>query len=471
MEVFMRYGVIGVFFVLGCTKANPAVCCLDPVDCKEVGISEDSRLCPGNFACVDHECVVATCSKQGCEAAAPVCNVVTDVCESCATNDDCTRFADTKLCNATNGACVQCLMSSDCSGTTPVCAGNACRACALDKECPSGACGDDGACVPESNIAYLDPGGTDIGTCSRSAPCRTITYGVSKLAGARNHVVMAFGSYVELARVEPASTSATSVVIHGGFASVSAPLGADNATVTLMLATSVKELKIFGGRPVVTNAVDIAGGDNGAYSFEACTIDSGGVGVSTNSKLTLLDTTLVGDGPYALLLFSTARLIIDRVTIKGRWMTGISSSSSGSTVDITNLLAYGTTDRAIDLPQTNGMITFSTIADSGTDAGTGPRAVLCAPGLTVRSSIIWAPGTTSRDPIGGCNLSNTIAGPTAVIGATNTNPQFVDPGDQNYHIGSNSPARNAVETGPVLDFERDPRPRGTKFDIGADEGE
>ena len=75
----------------GCTKPNPAVCCLDQADCSEVGISEVRNCAPG-LACVEHQCEVPTCSMTGCEATAPVCNITTDVCDGCTANTDCARF-------------------------------------------------------------------------------------------------------------------------------------------------------------------------------------------------------------------------------------------------------------------------------------------------------------------------------------------------------------------------------------------
>ena len=81
-----------VVAAVGCTRPNPAVCCLDPADCKEVGISE-VRGCNAGLACVEHQCVVPSCAMAGCEATAPVCNVTTDVCEGCADSSECDRFA------------------------------------------------------------------------------------------------------------------------------------------------------------------------------------------------------------------------------------------------------------------------------------------------------------------------------------------------------------------------------------------
>jgi hypothetical protein len=118
-----------------------------------------------------------------------------------------------------------------------------------------------------------------------------------------------------------------------------------------------------------------------------------------------------------------------------------------------------------------GTVSFTTVADSGTDAGSGPRAFRCPPsGLTVRSSIIWAPGTVVRAAIdGGCTLISTIVGPTPVPGAPNVDPRFVDAAGRDYRLSAARPARDMVDDGPVTDFEGDPRPHGARFEIGADE--
>jgi hypothetical protein len=48
-------------------------------------------------------------------------------------------------------------------------------------------------------------------------------------------------------------------------------------------------------------------------------------------------------------------------------------------------------------------------------------------------------------------------------------PQFVAPSSNDFHLATDSPARDAVDTGPATDFEGDPRPQGARYDIGADE--
>jgi hypothetical protein len=69
----------------------------------------------------------------------------------------------------------------------------------------------------------------------------------------------------------------------------------------------------------------------------------------------------------------------------------------------------------------------------------------------------------------GCNLVTSIVGPTPVPGAMSTDPLFQDSSTHDYHLASNSPARDAVDAGPATDFEGDARPQGARYDIGADE--
>lgn len=51
----------------------------------------------------------------------------------------------------------------------------------------------------------------------------------------------------------------------------------------------------------------------------------------------------------------------------------------------------------------------------------------------------------------------------------NLDPVFVNANGGDFHLSGGSPARDAVNTGPALDFEGDRRPQGVRFDLGADE--
>jgi len=447
------------------TKA-PGVCCIGAEDCARLGLTED-RPCPQGQACADFQCTVAACSTQGCAAEAPVCDVAADVCTGCTASADCSRFADTDVCSIETGACVECLAPADCAAAAePVCDNGACRGCRLDAECPSGACGDDGACVSEAEIVYLSPTGTDAGTCTRGVPCRGLTFAADQTFASRNHLVMAPGTYdygLNPQFLDASTTAAPQVFVHGSGSSISTT--SDAALLTISVNATLRDLDLIGGGSVLR-----LDGTSPIVLERIRVRDSIFVGIRVGAPVTMRDVRIEMAGT-GISLVNSGRLILDRGVIRGG-VTAIESLGFGTSVEIANLMVFGTSDVALDLAMSSGgTIESTTIADSGTDAGSGPRAFRCPPaGLTIRSSIIWAPGTITRPPIDNtCTLVSTIAGPVAVPGATNSDPRFVEPAANDYHLSANSPARDAIDTGPSIDFEGDPRPRGARFDIGADE--
>jgi len=470
-----------------CTRPNPAVCCLDQADCDEVGIGE-VRNCADGLACVDHQCEVPSCAAAGCGAAAPVCNIVTDVCDPCTDSAECARFADTPVCEPSGGGCVQCLATSDCSGlpdtpvcdvmsstcvecvvisdcsgTQPICDSNLCRGCRTDSECASSACGEDGACVAESGVVYLDPGGVDTGSCTRAAPCRRLLYGATQAGPTRQHVVMAPGGYVYPAfDITAQITTAALLIVHGNNAS---------------LSQSGETEFFFSSVPIHLRDLDTYG-DGLSFSttdtvVERVRVHAGYVGIRLDGMSTLRDVFVesTATGIYV----TGGQFNGERIVVKQTPAFSLNALyvENGGSVNLTNVVLSGSGQYAIDALSVTGTISFATIVDSGssTPGTTGPRAVRCSSGLTVRSSIIWAPGASARVPVEGCNLANTIAGPTPVPGTINMDPLFVNAAGGDYHLGANSPARDGVDMGPATDFEGDVRPQGARFDIGADESQ
>jgi hypothetical protein len=279
---------------------------------------------------------------------------------------------------------------------------------------------------------------------------------------------MAQGTYdydydAEGQEVTTQNSIASNVFLHGGGSLLSRL--SDGPLLTIGIGTTVRDLEFrSGGR-----AIDLYG--TAPILMERIKILGSSLrGIYAGTQVTLRDVEIQGA--------DTGIVIGDRLTIERGIIhdvaTAIVSNDPNTVVDLMNLLIFGTSDIAIDLAMSaGGTIRSTTIADSGTDTGNGPRAFKCPPAiynLTIRSSIIWAPGATPRVPIDDtCTLVSTIAGPTAVPGATNVDPLFVNAAQRDYHLLPNSPARDVADSGPSIDFEGDPRPRGARFDIGADE--
>lgn len=441
-----------------CTRPNPAVCCLDQADCDEVGIG-DVRGCAEGLACVDHQCEVPSCAEAGCSASAPVCNTTTDGCDPCTDSSECTRFDMTPLCEPTSGSCVQCLTADDCPSTAPICDAYACRAPATDDDCPSGALDADLRCVPESDVVYLDPNGTDVGSCNRAVPCKTLTYGVSQTALTRSHIVFAYGLYTYAdGSYSGSSTSAPSLFLHGHGAKLQDPTSGENCFLGFSLPVWIRDMTLTAD--AIGTAICLFAGQSTLERVET----SAGYGVQTAVGATIRQFRQVGG--IEAILFSGS-LVLDGAVIDG-CRTGIENGSSAS-LQVSNALIFGTTARAFALDDAaSGTITSTTIATDGS-TGTGSRAITCPSTVLLRSSIVWSINSGAQQPIAGCSVMDVIAGPTVVAGTMNVDPMFVDATHGDYHLGTESPARDAVDTGPPVDFDGDARPQGARYDIGADE--
>jgi hypothetical protein len=174
-------------------------------------------------------------------------------------------------------------------------------------------------------------------------------------------------------------------------------------------------------------------------------------------------------GPSAIELQDLSELTIDGGVISGG-SVGI-TASPGTKAHLKNLLISGTSGRALEFAQTTGELEFSTIANSGNASQSAPCTVECNANFRVISSIIFQESCLGviRDAAGSCTFQSSIVSNAPGSGFMNLDPMFVSPMTGDYHISPLSPAKDAISVGPANDFEGDPRPRGVKFDIGADE--
>ncbi|HEX4453043.1 MAG TPA: choice-of-anchor Q domain-containing protein [Kofleriaceae bacterium] len=171
----------------------------------------------------------------------------------------------------------------------------------------------------------------------------------------------------------------------------------------------------------------------------------------------------ISNSTFGIHVLDGGTLTLDRAIIHGGMNPILVKTAGDGTVNVTNLLAYDATG-PLDVGGAQGTIAFSTVgATNGAVAGLN-----CGPEVTLDATIVW--NTSSSAISGTCQaIHSTIAGPTAVTGATNIDPMFANPLQSDYHLAAGSPAIDQVQSGPSDDFEGDSRPQGSSYDIGADE--
>jgi hypothetical protein len=471
---------------LGCTKTNPDLCCTDEANCQSLGIPT-SDMCSDGLVCRGNQCIAETCAANtDCDASLPFCSSdmlcaatcddnsqcpgfgedATDVfcssgaCVQCLMNSDCSGA--TPVCS--NNACVQCVANTDCSGATPVCDANACRVCQADSECASGVCNTDGTCDDAADDLFTDPAGTDAGSCTQDAPCKTLAFALSKISTSRFTVSMAMGTYAEApVIIRAADTTATNVDIHGHGSTINASYG-DNYIYEFEINATLRDLVIHAtnGGGAMLNFPS----QGGLYEIDNVSLD-GADGVFDAGTLTARNVTVfnvdVGIEVGGVLDLDGA---VVHDTQSEAFIVGLfnGQATPQASVQAKNMMIYNAGSTAIDVEDGIGSISFTTVYNTLTDAGTEPFGVTCVgSGVRFTSMIVWGTGTHAAET--GCTFTTSIVG----VAGSGTDPQFVDPATDNLHLAQGSPAIDAVPTGPATDFEGDIRPQGSAYDIGADE--
>jgi hypothetical protein len=414
--------LILVFLVAGCQKESKLYCGMHLNDIANCGYADagiDARpACMSDMDCAS-------------TPLAPHCELGAHVCVECFDDTHCAANADKKFCDLDTFLCTTCVKNSDCA---------------------SGACLPNGVCGDDNNVAYVDAAAPAGNTqCTMAAPCLTITKG---LATGKPYIL------VRGAISDTVAISGKSVTI----------IGEPGASVTRPMAGVVMTIT--------------AGADVAIYDLTVIGNGEKGIAIDMGSTVHLVRVTVTNCNgkDHRAIEAKTATLIMSRCTVYANIGGGILTDAN-TTYNITNSFIYRNGDDAsavggLSLGATSAGLRrfeFNTIADNRAKAAPDVGGVHCGGGVPAPNNIIARNSvggllgglTANTDATGGCDFSQSmIASDVATF-------SFVMPdgtGPWDYHVMAGSMAIDRGVTSDItVDFDGQPRPQNTKFDVGADE--
>lgn len=232
------------------------------------------------------------------------------------------------------------------------------------------------------------------------------------------------------------------------------------------------------------DVVQVAGRCVGAVTIEKALTLRGGYTVTDWANFSYGPTVLDGESTRRVLRISGGAVTVENLHITGGladFGAGIYVESSAAQLTLRNAVLYGNTALQNGGGLYNGgtaTVDFSTFYSN--TAGQG-GALYTWSALTLTNSAIVA---NSGHGLYRANDATVTADYNAFDGNTpgdgnvapgrhdvRVSPLFVNPSAGNFHVQLSSPLINAADPAATLayDFEGDPRPRGERADIGADE--
>lgn len=325
--------------------------------------------------------------------------------------------------------------------------------CVTHEQCPSSVCLPDGTCSDGSNVAYVEPQGADNPRCTKDMPCPTISTAVGKqpyikVRGAITDNVTIIDKNVTILADRGAALTS------GGLDSVITILGHSQV--------AIYDLQISGGTGNGSHGLFARLLVNGSVALHRVTINDNagsGVEVATNS-LTLTQSTIRNNAAGGVVVHAQSPSTIT-ITNNFIYRNGSELSEAGG--------IYFRGDVETAPSATTNQLEFNTIIDNKAqgilkDLTTG--GVVCSGGIRAFGNLIFRNKVTTPgvDPqiSGDCNFG------TSLLTAPER-PGFAT----DYHLTELTPLsiRDAVDCSPSVttDIDGDPRPLGTKCDLGADE--
>lgn len=433
------------------------------------------------------------------DPAAPYCVSSTCVAK-CSLSTDCTDPLH-PVC-ASDGACVGCTMNAECStATAPICdtQSRSCRGCNKDADCAGGVCIEaEGSCVADADTVFVTMMGTDTGTCTRAAPCASISYATTQ-AGTKRVIHLLGGSLQ--------SPNAVNLSGNRVLDGEDTTLAGGSPPVTISGGTVIVEGFRVAGPPSTSTSIPAinvtnAGTKATLYNMTVTGASSGGVIVGGQSTFITLRKSHVGSLTMQNSMQVSCQngtLVADQNQFENTFIAPVTGTCETT---VTNNRFESNRDGSVQ--QNGGHVTMEnnliihrdgyndSISLSGLGAGSVVRfntvvnttavasdgaAMFCDPSVIATSNIF---AYNSGHPITGqgCapkysifdEVSTTSAGPGNQV--TNIDAIFVDRAGGDYHLSANSVARGGAEPGLTMvktDFEGNPRPApaGSTADCGA----
>lgn len=384
-------------------------------------------------------------------------NCPPDAGSGCTQDDQCSG----KVCDTASGACVVCTPSKAmaCTGTTPVCStSDTCGPCTSHSQCTmSNVCLPDGSCSDGANVAYVAASGSGT-ACTQAMPCNKLAAAV---ATNKPYIKIAAGLVKDSVTTTIDGKSVTILAEPG------AKLDRDNDGPILVVQSANADVKVYDLE--ITGASGASGADgiqltpNGGapkLTLTRVKIDANqGTGIATTGGvLTMAQSTVSGNTGGGLSVSSTEFDLTNNMIVKN----GSATSSFGGVL----------------FTQTNTgtrKLAFNTIAQNQATTGITP-GVLCAAvanAVQFADTIVFGNGAGLQVEGTMCTWTYSDIGPTAATGSGNINmdPMFANATQNDFHLMSTSPCKDAADPAATLnvDFDGDARPQGPHSDIGADE--
>lgn len=390
--------------------------------------------------------------------------------------------------------CVECTPAKHeaCMGATPACIHDRCQPCTEHAQCgdTSNVCLPDGTCAQATEVAYVDPEGTDNMTCSQRMPCTKVSSALAtgrpyvKFHGTTDEAVSISGGRVVTFLADPGARL-TRGTGNGAIVTVQ-----DNGT-----SLSVYDLAISdapnqpGGIGCV---IPTAGGTPALSLTRAKLTNNPGGGISAGGGMLTVSQSTVSGNAGGGISASGGTVAISRSTISGNAGGGISVTGTGTAFDLeNNFILFNGTATEPGATQNGGVVITSnttgsklernTIAYNASSGLSFRGGLSCnAPLVSARLNLLFhntesdATGgtkndaTTQKNDAGSCQYGNTLA-----VSTDAGNLGFKSPtrAPFDFHLTSASPPM-VVDAGGAcagVDVDGQPRPGGAACDLGADE--